>query len=243
MPPNIALRNCAKCPRFDLFAGAQEIQALHLKASEMLSKFLGGTNQIEEETFVHFDDFLKWAERKIKNTMSPETEKELVTTSWNCWVDAHSGDGVAVVAGVPVYYFECYMDDSAYYLCQSTDEQIHKREQLLKYPRIYQWKPDQKENEFQLWRELALNFFIEIYSFSDAVAFVSKHYFDGYPLLFPDYADTFKTLLEETMQLVDMFNDLCREQGEQSHLIDLKEIRKIAGDKAREQVVKMVDMA
>ena len=31
----------------------------------------------------------------LKATLSFETEKGLVTASWNCWVDAHSGEGVA----------------------------------------------------------------------------------------------------------------------------------------------------
>ena len=94
-----------------------------------------------------------------------------------------------------------------------------------------------------MWRELAKNFLIEICSLDDAVAFVSKHYFDGRQILFPDYADCLEKLLGETSQLVEMFNDLCEEQGDQSYLIDLEKTRNDAGKISNGQVVKMVDMA
>ena len=122
-------------------------------------------------------------------------------------------------------------------------KQFRKREQLLEYPRICQWKPEQKEKDFQLWRELAQNFLIEICSLDDAVAFVSKHYFDGRQILFTDYADCLDNLIEETKKLVEMFNDLCQEQEEQSYFIDLEEIRNDVREIAKGQVVKMVDMA
>lgn len=45
------------------------------------------------------------------------------------------------------------------------------------------------------------------------------------------------------MKLIEIFNDLCEEQGEQSYLIDLEEIRNHTRVIAKRQVIKMVDMA
>lgn len=220
-----------------------EIDAMHQKAIEMLSKSPGCTEEIEEETFIDFDDFLSWAKRKVKVTLTSETEKGMVTSSWNSWIDTHGGEGVASVAGVPLHHFECWMDDSYYHLCNDTEKQFRRREQLLEYPSICRWKPEQKEKDFRLWRELALSFLVEICSIDDAVAFVSKYYFDGCQILFTDYADCLDNLTEETVKLVEMFNDLCKEQEGRSFFIDLKEIRHGVRDMAKGQVVKMVDMA
>lgn len=104
-------------------------------------------------------------------------------------------------------------------------------------------KSDQKAGEFQLWKNIAETFLGDLYAFLDAVAFISKYYFDGHEILFPDADKCLTDLAKETEILVGMFNDLCIEEEEKSYQIDLEQFRKGIGKKTTGKTALLVDMA
>jgi DNA integrity scanning protein DisA with diadenylate cyclase activity len=166
-----------------------------------------------------------------------------VTASWNSWADDHGGDAVATVAGVPVASLDYYLDECSYYVCQDTDEHLRRRAQLLQSLQIWKPKPDQKVREFKEWKMVAEVFLADLYTFLDATAFISKRYFDSHQILFPDLDGYLVSLMDESKQLVGMFNDLCTQETEQSYRIDLEDVHKSASKQAAEKIAFLVDMA
>lgn len=144
------------------------------------------------------------------------------------------------MASVPVARFHCYMDECSYQICRNVDEQLRRRGQLLESLRIWHSKPDRKAEQFQDWKNVAETFIADLYAFQDAVAFISKHYFDCHQMLFPDVDRYLDDLIKE---LIGMFNGSCTEEIEQRYRIDLEEVRKGAGKKVTEQTALLVDMA
>lgn len=88
-----------------------------------------------------------------------------------------------------------------------------------------------------------MQFLTQLYAFQDAVVFISKYYFDGHQILFPDVDRCLADLIKDIQEQVEMFNDSCIEETEQEYRIDLKEVRKGAGQKTIEQTALLVDMA
>jgi hypothetical protein len=220
-----------------------ETQVLKRQVVRHLRKFTGRKKKIDGRLYINFEDYHTWPGRKVRGDLKAGVKKGLVTAAWNSWVDAHGGDDVALVASVPVVRLQCCVDECSYQICSNVNEQLRRRGQLLESLRIWQSKPERKAEQLRDWKDIAEVFLADLFAFQDALAFIGKHYFDGHQILFPDLDRYLADLVEETGELVGMFNDSCAEEAEQNYLIDLEEVRKGASEKATEQTAFLVDMA
>ena len=169
-------------------------------------------------------------------------QRGLVTTSWDTWVSAHGGEGVAALAGVPVTLLQCYVGGSHYYICPSgAEDQLRSRKQLLDSMR--QWHSKHDGELVQDWKDATEEFLVELYTFEDAVASISQRYFDGHHVLFPDLVKNLADIIEGTEKLVGSFNDVFANGTEQHGRIDLENIRWNTDTRTTQQTAYLVDMA
>jgi len=129
-------------------------------------------------------------------------------------VNAQGGEGVAALVGVPVTLLQCYIGGYPYYTSPNgTEDQLHRRKQLLESLR--QW-PSKRDRELvQDWKDATEEFLAELHIFQDAVASISQHYFDGHQVLFPDLVKNLVSVIDGTEKLVGHFNDIFANGPEQ----------------------------
>lgn len=75
-----------------------EIAALRDEANAALAKFAGRTTKIAGRIYLHVDDYRGWQHRKVKDDLTILVG--VSASSWNSWIDAHGGEGVAELAGI-----------------------------------------------------------------------------------------------------------------------------------------------
>jgi len=219
-----------------------EIQSFYRRAARSLAKFPGRTRKIDARRYIHFEDYRTWRGRKIKGNLLSNVQRGLVTASWDAWVNGQGGEGVAVLADVPVTLLQCYISGYHYYTCPSgVEDQLRSRKQLL--DRLRQWHSKRDWELVQIWKDAAEEFLVELYSFQDAVASISQNYFDGYQVLFPDLVKNLAYVINGTEKLVSSFNDIFANRTEQMGRMDLETIRRGTGTGTAQQTAYLVDMA
>ena len=229
-----------------------------------LAGFPGHTRVIDGREYLSFADYLRWRGRRNKGDLKSGMRMGLLVASWNQWVDAQGGEGVATLAGVNVGKLQCYLDGYQYRVCPDAGklaEEVSRRESLLDSVQV--GKPGGSDDErfrqrVDHWKQSALGFVPEIYTLRRAIDAISQRYFGGQEALFPEVADGFSQLLASVGKLVDIYNEgLAGDIERLERLIFETEDRQdgspltlnLAGlienvqGATREQVAYMVDMA
>ena len=223
-------------------ADQSEITRLRRQVVRSLAKFPGRIRKIDGRLYIHFEDYRTWRGRKLKGDLHSNIQRGLVTASWDTWVNAQGGEGVAALAGVPVTLLQCYISGYPYYTCPNgTEDQLHRRKQLL--DSLRRWHSKRDRELVQDWKEAAEEFFVELYTFQDAVASINQHYFDGHQMLFPNLVKNLAHIIDETEKLVGRFNDTFANGTEQRGRMDLEVIRRGTGTGTAQQTAYLVDMA
>ena len=160
-------------------------------------------------------------------------------------MNAHGGEGIATLAGVSVTVLQCYVEGHTYYTCiNSAEGQLCRRKQLLDSLRTPHSRDNHEEEGLvQDWKDTIAGFLIEVYSFHDAAASISQHYFDEHQVLFPDLAKNLSNIMDSTEKLVGIFNDIFSSGTEQHGRMDMENIRRIIGMRTNQQTAYLVDMA
>jgi hypothetical protein len=78
---------------------ADDISRIRAEAKSRFARFRGGTRKIRGRTYLDFQDYLRWPERKAQAKMSWGIQAR----SWDDLVAAHAGEGRAELAGVKIY--------------------------------------------------------------------------------------------------------------------------------------------
>ncbi len=107
-----------------------------------------------------------------------------------------------------------------------------------------QWrqKPERQAQMAQNWKNTFEMFLGELYAFQEAVASISRRYFDGHEVLFPDPARELAEVVRETEAIVADLKEELERIGQQV-VIDLEALRKASGKEASRKTAYMVDMA
>jgi hypothetical protein len=79
-------------------ADQSEIAAFRDEANAALAKFAGRTTKIAGRIYLHVEDYRSWQDRKVKENLT--ILDGVSASSWNSWIDAHGGEGVAELAGI-----------------------------------------------------------------------------------------------------------------------------------------------
>ena len=229
-----------------------------------LAGFRGRARVVDEREYVNFEDYVKWKGRRNKGELKSGMRTGPVVSSWNQWVEAQGGEGVATLGGVKVEKLSCYLDGYRYRVWPTSDqlaEQLSWRRSLLISLQV--GKQDGSDvggfrQRVEHWKEAALGFLPEIYTLRRAIASISQRYFDGQEGLFPDVAEGFDQLLASAKKSVGIYNKALAEdierlgiplietgegQRESPLYIDFARLIENVQGTAREQVAYMVDMA
>ena len=119
-----------------------------------LAKFPGRTKKIDGRPYIHFEDYCNWRGRKLKGDLLPDIEKGIVNASWNAWVNAQGGEGIATLAGVPVTLLQCYIEGYPYYTCPNgAEDHLCRRKQLIDSLRTPHSRDNQEEELIQDWKD------------------------------------------------------------------------------------------
>ncbi len=218
-----------------------EIQALCRRVARSLAKFPGHTRKIDGRLYIHFEDYRTWRGRKLKGDLHSNIQRGLVTASWDAWVNDRGGEGVAALVGVPVTLLQCYASGYPYTCPNGTEDQLHRRKQLL--DSLRKWHSKRDWELVQDWEDAAEEFLVELYTFQDAVASISQHYFDGHHVLFPDLVKNLAHVINGAENLVGNFNDIFANGTEQQGRMDLETIRQGTGTRTVQQTAYLVNMA
>ena len=93
------------------------------------------------------------------------------------------------------------------------------------------------------WQRFVAGFLGEVYAFQEAVASISRRYFDGHEVLFPNVAKDMANVVKETERMVTDFDDECRPNLEEQAVVDPEAVRNGAGKEAAANIAGLVDMA
>ena len=157
-------------------------------------------------------------------------------------MNAQGGEGVATLDGVLVTLLQCYIGGYPYYTCPNgAEDQLRRRKQLL--DSLRQWHSKRDRELVQDWKDATEEFLAELYTFQDAVASISQHYFDGHQVLFPDLVKNLAHVIDGTEKLAGSFNDMFANGTEQRGRMDLETIRRGSGTGTAQQTAYLVDMA
>ncbi len=155
-----------------------ETQSLRRRALRVLARFPGRRREIDGRPYLHFEDYRCWRGRKVKGDPQSEIQRGFVTTSWNIWVDAKGGEGVAALADVPVDELGCY-PEPRYETFPDSEYRLGQRQRLLDDMRFCISSCEMKAVRLKEWKECAQVFLAGLYAFQEAVGFISRRYFDG----------------------------------------------------------------
>ena len=70
-----------------------------------------------------------------------------------------------------------------------------------------------RSDDLALWKSSCEEFLRGLYSMRDAIAFVSRKYFDGHEMLFSEVADGFNVTVKYLEELAEMYNDEVMSMG------------------------------
>lgn len=220
-----------------------DILALRVLAVDNMTKFPGRSRKINKRLGFCFQDYCAWQGRKVKGDLSASVQQGFLTASWNTWVDSCGSERAAVVAGVPVTRLPCYIERYPRWIpTTGAQQELRRRERLLDDLRKWHCKPGGEADLVQDWRDAVEAFLFELYSFDNAVACISKRYFDGVPLLFPDLAEDLARVVGDTEKLVEVFDGIFAATDQRAR-ISLEDVRNSANENAAGRIIYFVDMA
>ena len=102
---------------------------------------------------------------------------------------------------------------------------------------------EEEKEQIGGWK-LALNtYLVELYATQQAITSISKVYFDGRQILFPDMVKVLAESIKDTEDIVGSFNGFFADTVELSGRIDLEALRQSASKEATQQLAYIVDMA
>jgi hypothetical protein len=148
------------------------------------------------------------------------------------------------VAGVPVGILECGISASSYYSCsKGIEDQLRQRGQILKKMRDYRPKPEEEKELIGGWKSVLNIYLVQLYATQQAITTISKGYFDGCRILFPDAVKVMAESIEGTEDIVERFNRFFADTVELSEHIDLETLRRSAREEAAHQIEYIADQA
>jgi hypothetical protein len=218
-------------PTGDDEATFDQIAAVRDQVRAHVATFTGRTTQIDGRDYLSFADYLSWKSRKATDDF-PRAEG-IVIASWNAWVDAHGGDGVAELAGVKVFTIDrqehqiIALDDR-----RAFTEQQNRRAQI---DRLRDWIISKREVEgpefvrdrvfgraaghvlpfdrvsyktkIAEWRSRVLGYAGEVLRTEAAIRIIERKYFDGHVVLWPDIAADLQRQIEMLQSIIDVYNE------------------------------------
>ncbi len=245
-------------------ADAAATRILWQQTGKHLAGFPGRTKVIAERLYLNFEDYVKWKGRRNKGDLKSGIRTGLAVTSWNQWVEAQGGEGMASLAGVMVGKFHCYLDRYRYRVCRDAGElaeESTRRKSLLESLQI--GNPGSNDGgEFRTrveqWKESTLRFLPEIYTLRRAIDSINQRYFEGQETLFPESAEGLDRLIASLENLVGIYNEALAEdiehlerllnetgdwQNESPLTVDMAGLIESIQGAVKAQVAYMVDMA
>ncbi len=110
---------------------------------------------------------------------------------------------------------------------------------------IRTWYDEDHEKEIiRDWKDNAEKSLLELYSFQYAVTSISKRYFDGRQVLFPDLVKDLGNVVQQTEELVETFNKILAGQKEQQQTqINLDPLHQMASKDFAGHIALIVDLA
>jgi len=108
-----------------------------------------------------------------------------------------------------------------------------------------QWncKPEWKGEIIRDWKPAIESILVELYAFRNAVDFISKNYFEGHQILFPDLERDLTEIINAAEKTVNNFNESLANMFDNIGCIDLEAIRYSVGKVSPRQTTYIVDMA
>jgi hypothetical protein len=150
---------------------------------------------------------------------------------------------VANINGVPVGTLNCNVDDSSYYACRNVAEQLRNPEGIIKDMHFWQRKLNWKQELITEWRQTLSTCPVGLYSVREAFNYISKGYFDGHQVLFPDLVKELLDIITDEETTVNNFNEFFVDLMHISERIDLDALRQNGIKEAKPQIAYLVDMA
>jgi len=224
-------------------ADAEQIDTIREEAKRNMTTFTGRKTTIDGREYWSFDDFAAWPDRKWKGDRTfelavasgtPEHFEGIDVPSWNAWIDANGGDGVAELAGIKVHKIERLCGPGDFVAVDPADAAERQKRRFALLDRIDSWMATKTSIEgedyvqsrmqdaifervarFSLvgyqtriadWRVRAMAHAGEVFRIEAAIQEVQKKYFDGHPILFPDVADMLKDQVRLLNEVIDLFN-------------------------------------
>ena len=187
--------------------------ALLAEANERLAGYPGRSQDIDGRPFLHVGDYKRWRGRRLKDL--PKPDPGVLISSWNAWVEAHGGEGVATLAGIPIGTLSCWAEDSSIAVLppdEARQRQAERHELLHLVSSPSGKEPEAGRERLTLqaerWCRLLVMHLQALYATDDAIATISRHYFGGAEVLFPDTRDTLTGGIANAEDLVQSFNRL-----------------------------------
>ncbi len=220
-----------------------EVKELRRQAARRLVKFPGRTRNIDGRPYLHLDDYCRWRGRRVKGKPQKKVEQAIVTVSWNSWLDAQGGAGVATVAGVPAGRLRIWVEGCPYRTCpDGADDELRRRERL--FDNLDSRDSELKQTEqLRLWQAWLAQLLTELCWFRQAIASISRRYFNGRSVLFPDADKQVQECIELAEQLAKTFNDEFAGEGDQCGRMNLEAISRDVEKDASHQQTLLVDLA
>jgi hypothetical protein len=197
--------------------------ALRATADAHLAGFPGRAREIDGRPYLHLEDYAGWKGRWLKGKLLAQVEDGIVAEGWNGWVAARGGEGVAVLAGVPVGPIPCYAADAVttVHPIDAVPGKLVDRETLIRSIRACTAAGQGTAllEAAQRWREVACSLLHDLCTLAGTETTLSRRYFGGQRLLYPDSAQHLAENIGDAEYLVDLFNRLvvsrlANEEGE-----------------------------
>lgn len=220
-------------PNSDDEATFDQIATVRAKVRAHVATFTGRTTQIDGRDYLSFTDYLKWQGRKAKDEDNFNRIEGVVTASWNAWVDAHGGDGVAELADVKVFTIERSNHE---FIALPADEAFAAQQRRrAQTDRLRAWiipKTEIEGPEFVRdrmfdrlagrvlpfdrvsyktkvaeWRSRVMGYAGEVLRTEAAIRIIERKYFDGHAVLWPDTAADLKRQIEMLQNIINVYNE------------------------------------
>jgi hypothetical protein len=192
--------------------GLEAAWALRAEADQHLMTFPGRTQAIDGRVHLYLADYAGWKGRWCRGKLLAQVEEGFSTVRWNAWVRAHGGEGVAELAGVKVGLIPAYVADAPFAVHEPAEvlRRLAERQALLGQLRECTWRGQgtAAQEAIAHWRGIAIALVLDLYTLAGTEATLSRRYFGGQRLLYPEAAQQFADLTASAEHCVDVFNRL-----------------------------------
>jgi len=213
-------------------ASAEQINAIRDDAKQNMATFQGRTKIIDEREYWSFDDYLAWPSRNQKGDV--ERYDGIDAASWDAWIDANGGEGVAALAGVKIPKIKRLCGPGDFVVVDPAEALTRQGRRFALIDRIDGWMATktfiegedyvqsrvqdaifERVAKFSLvgyqtriadWRVRAMAHAGEVFRTKAAIEEIQKKYFDGHLILSPDVAEMLKDQIHLLNEVIDLFN-------------------------------------